>query len=642
MRVTSKMINDQVIYNLNRSLSGFMRLQSMLSTGRRINTPSDDPIGTQKDLSYRKVLTEIAQFKKNTSSGLTVLSTYDTLMGDMKDAVSSAYEIAVALSNDTYDATARTGAATEVESLFRQMVDLANTQLEERYIFSGFRTQTKPLVTSSNGVEYVGDQGIFQVEVEATTKMSINMSGSDLLFRRLSVLGEDANLKVGVDTATLLADLHLGSSIDQAPGTFTVTDNNLGIQVTVDVSAAVTLNDIVTQINSQLTAGGITNLTADFGLEGNNLRWVSVPNGLVSGGTLLSNLNQGSGVDMSSGKIAVHTGDNSIYVEIDLSGASNINDVLNTINATLAAQGVNNVTAALNAAGTGIDITDSNAVPLGLRIDDVSTVSRLAADLGIVGAIDPVLSGTDLAPRLDFTVAESSVGETTASDLGLLGSSFISLSGQSLDARLTMNTPLSLLNNGLGFDLGQVKITKGRAMAYFDFANSAYSTVGDLINALNATGIDMTASINPAQTGIQIVPNDNNSTFIIEELDGGRTAHQFGIFGSSDLLGSMLVLVRALQTNDREVTGALIDNLNDGMQLLLENRAYVGAKVKRLETTNVRLAQLENNFTALLSEVEDADLTKTISDLSMKENAYQAALIASAKIIQPSLLDFLK
>jgi flagellar hook-associated protein 3 FlgL len=118
MRVTNNMITNQVGNNLEKSLNRFMKMQEMMSSGRRINTPSDDPIGTQKDLGYRKVLTEITQYKSNISSGLHILSTYDNILDNLKNLTSSAYETAVSLSNDTYDETAREGAANEVESRF--------------------------------------------------------------------------------------------------------------------------------------------------------------------------------------------------------------------------------------------------------------------------------------------------------------------------------------------------------------------------------------------------------------------------------------------------------------------------------------------------------------------------------------------
>lgn len=641
MRVTNQMISNQVSFSLGRSLDRFMRLQSMLSSGRRINQPSDDPIGTQKDLAYRKVLTDISQFQKNISSGLNVMSSYDNILGNIKNMVSSAYETAVSLSNDTYDATARIGAANEVESLFNQIIDLGNSQIEGRYILSGFRTKTKTLMVSASGVDYQGDAGKIEIESEASSRIDINMIGSEVLFGPLSILGEKQSLKVGVAADTLLSDLHLGDGMDLSPGRFQVVDNNLGINVAVDISTATTLGDVVTAVNTQLAAAGITNLQVDFGADGNNLRWVTTNTGQLSAATELSNLNAGNGVNLSTGKIWIHNADDSISVEVDISNAVNIGDVVTTINNSLAAAGISNVAAAINPAGTGLQISDTNGVPLNLRVDDVSSASSTAADLGLVGFVNPLLTGQALNPRLDFSITEAAAGETTATDLGIIGDITGDKAGNGLTPRILGTTPLSRLNNGRGFDLGEIKISQGRRMAYLNLGNSAYSTVGDIIAAINNCGLDVEASINSTGEGIQIKSLNSNSSLIIEEVGTGRTAHNLGIFGSPDLLGSMIVLERALRNDDREVVGQLIENLNLGMQSLLSNRATVGAKVNRLETTSSRLTDLNYNFTKLLSEVEDADMTKLVSDLATQENSYKAALIASAKVVQPSLLDFL-
>ena len=75
---------------------------------------------------------------------------------------------------------------------------------------------------------------------------------------------------------------------------------------------------------------------------------------------------------------------------------------------------------------------------------------------------------------------------------------------------------------------------------------------------------------------------------------------------------------------------------------MLNERAAAGAKVIHMETTLNRLEEYEVYYTKLLSDVEDADLTKLITDLAMQENAYNAALNSAAKILQPSLLDFIR
>ena len=104
----------------------------------------------------------------------------------------------------------------------------------------------------------------------------------------------------------------------------------------------------------------------------------------------------------------------------------------------------------------------------------------------------------------------------------------------------------------------------------------------------------------------------------------------------------MRILIEAFRNDDGESAGQLIGNLTEGINQILNHRASVGAKVIRLESADRRLTDLDFNFNRLLSEIEDADLTKLVSDLAMKENSYLAAMISAAKIIQPSLLNFLK
>lgn len=641
MRITNNMISDQVLTNLNRSLARFMTLEENMSSGRRINKPSDDPIGTQKDLRYRKVLSEIEQYQTNINNASNLLSSYDNILGNLSDLLSSARELAVSLSNDTFDANARDSASSEAQSLFDQIIDLANSQVEDRYIFSGYRTNIKSFMAGVAGVTYEGDTGNIAVEIEAGSKVNVNLIGSDILLGQLAPLGENADFEAGIDGNTLLSELNLGEGVDLSAGTFVVADNNTGSNVTIDITGAVTVNDVITMVNNQLTAAGITNLTLDFGLEGNNLHWQSVDTGLITNATPLSNLNDGSGVDQATGKFVIHNADDSINVEVDVSSAANIGDVITAINTALAAEGVSNVTASINAAGNGIDITDSNGTLLGLSIDEFSAISTTASDLGLLGEIGPVLEGGDLNPVMDFTVSEAASGQTTGADLGLLGDFALAKSGEKIAPIITLNTSLALLNNGQGMELGQVKISQGNSYIFLDLGNSAYTTIGDLIDAFNNCGFDIEASINESQTGIQIVSTSTDSTFKIEEADDGKTAHELGIFGSTDILGSMMILVDALKNDDRDVIGQIIGNIDDGLQNVLNHRAAVGSKVIRMETTSSRLSDLSYNFTKMLSDVEDADLTQLVTDLAMQENSYQSALIAASKIIQPSLLDFL-
>lgn len=78
------------------------------------------------------------------------------------------------------------------------------------------------------------------------------------------------------------------------------------------------------------------------------------------------------------------------------------------------------------------------------------------------------------------------------------------------------------------------------------------------------------------------------------------------------------------------------------MDKLLSARATVGAKINRLELQKSRLETTQVSFTGLLSQNEDADIAEVIMQLKMQERVYLASLAAGARIIQPSLVDFLK
>jgi flagellar hook-associated protein 3 FlgL len=91
----------------------------------------------------------------------------------------------------------------------------------------------------------------------------------------------------------------------------------------------------------------------------------------------------------------------------------------------------------------------------------------------------------------------------------------------------------------------------------------------------------------------------------------------------------------ALRTSDL----SRMDNVVDGLS---QARAAVGAATNRLEIAGQRLALAEETATKLLSDVEDADMARTLIDLTTQRTAYEAALRAGAQIVQPSLLDFLR
>ncbi len=404
MRVTNKMMSERVVFNLQRSMQRYLTLQTNMSTGRRINAPSDDPVGTVRDLNYRTELNDLTQWQKNISQARNWTNNYDTILGDMKDFVSSAREIAVAMADGTYDSAARQASASEVDSIIDQILQMANSELEGRRVFGGNITQRKPFTVSAAGVLYRGDNGKIEFEIESGQRSQVNFNGQEMFLKQLTTLGADADLNVGVSGMTQLGDLHAGTGIDLTTGSFIVTDKNTGNTVTIDLTsltATATINDLLSSVNTQLAAAGMNNIVAQINGSENGISFDTTQNGQISGVTRIADLNNGSGVDLVPGQIRITDGGSTDFT-VDLSGSVTLNDVLTKFNTQVAAAGISNVTMSINVAGDGLQITDNNGVPLGLQITEVSSTEQTAAHLGIAGSIGATLNRFPAQPQRAF------------------------------------------------------------------------------------------------------------------------------------------------------------------------------------------------------------------------------------------------
>jgi flagellar hook-associated protein 3 FlgL len=110
------------------------------------------------------------------------------------------------------------------------------------------------------------------------------------------------------------------------------------------------------------------------------------------------------------------------------------------------------------------------------------------------------------------------------------------------------------------------------------------------------------------------------------------------------LFGDILRLEKALE--DPSVSGAeltaYIDNFTKHIDQVTAERAELGARVNRVEMLESRILQQEITSKRIMSDNEDVDLEKVIIDLTIQESVHRAALAVGARIMQPTLMDFLR
>jgi flagellar hook-associated protein 3 FlgL len=155
-RITNNMRFTTIIDNLNRAQNNYSSLMEQMSSQKKINRPSDDPVGATRVLDYRSVQGSIAQYGRNIENANAWLQLTETKLENIGDLIGQAREAGV---NNQSSATAQV-LAQNVGSLLEEILSLANSKFGDRYLFSGSATDSapferiiQPVAHSANGFD---------------------------------------------------------------------------------------------------------------------------------------------------------------------------------------------------------------------------------------------------------------------------------------------------------------------------------------------------------------------------------------------------------------------------------------------------------------------------------------------------------
>lgn len=635
MRVTHKMIIDRVTNNLDRAFSSYLDLQAMVSNGRRINKPSDDPIGITKALTYRNYIDELTQYRRNMDRCEVLLNFSDLAFDSINSNIISIQDMAVQLQNDTYDEIARAAAAEQVDDLLKQVLDAGNTEVENRYIFAGSKTSTKPFDFNGTGVVYRGNDGDVSYNIDRGDVLNASISGSDFLVKPVMTLGQDHDLNPAVARNTLLKNLHGGTGVDLGDYQFIL--RTLNGEVTIDLTGIISIGGVIDAINAQAPV----NVAASISEVPNSITIEDTSDPYMTWNTPLSMLNRGNGVNLTVPQFEIKDGPNTWVVNV--AGATALQDIKDAIDA----QAIPDLQVSLTPEANSLTITDTSGPPPAhaYTINDL-TGGTVAADLGITTSepiAEPFIGG-DLDPVLIQT-EETGPDQRTAADLGLLFSSFQMMHvGDDLDPRLTMVTKLSNLKNGNGIDFSQIRIVVGHD--YFDvdlepLNSDPNAILADLFDLVEGSGAKVRMYMNEDRKGVILESTVTDQSLIVYDQEENGAAYQLGIAGSPDLIGSIIYLRNGFEKGWRDTSQSVIDRLQLGNDQILVLRATTGSRINRINSARSKNLNNEIYATKLLSEIEDADMIWAIMELSTRESVYQTAMAAAAQVIQPSLVNFL-
>ncbi len=187
MRITQRLMTDRVMLNLNRHTRNLLDVQEKLSTGRRINSPSDDPIGVRRAINTRTIIQKSEQYSANIKMMKPQMSETTSQIQTILDNVGRAYELTLQAANSVYSQTEQDNLAEEINQVLESVLERANHRTNDRYIFAGTKTRTEPFeaIRNANGeieqVVYRGNSEYINLAVSDTSKVAINEPGDRIL-----------------------------------------------------------------------------------------------------------------------------------------------------------------------------------------------------------------------------------------------------------------------------------------------------------------------------------------------------------------------------------------------------------------------------------------------------------------------------
>jgi flagellar hook-associated protein 3 FlgL len=180
MRITEGMTARTVLADLGANKARLTKTQREISSGERITKPSDDPFGTARTLQLSSELEGFQQYKENVSDGTGWVTATETALSQISEVVQRARELLVQAGNDSNGQVAKEGIAAEIEALTEAVKQEADVTYDDRYIFSGTETETRPYELGEND-EYSGNEGSIVRVIGAGVSIGVNVNIQSLL-----------------------------------------------------------------------------------------------------------------------------------------------------------------------------------------------------------------------------------------------------------------------------------------------------------------------------------------------------------------------------------------------------------------------------------------------------------------------------
>ncbi|MFO0014592.1 MAG: hypothetical protein ACK553_17795 [Planctomycetota bacterium] len=651
-RTSNSQMNARSLYQIQAARNGLDRLQTQLTTGRRLLTPSDDPDTSIRALQLQREQEFRTQAMRNLSSAESLLNASESTLASIQDTINQMRGLTVSASTNLNSSEDKQGLLSQIDSTLNALIGKANTKFQDRYLFSGASTKGATVSFSGTAVKFLGDEKDLLTISDLGQLIPNNVTGQRAMGLMSSSVVSTVDFAPAAVPETNLEDLNGGRGV--ALGAVKFTD---GLdEVTIDLSPAARVQDVLTLINGKVQLSG---RDVAVSLQSNGSLQVQYADG--GPGTLRVS-------DVGAGRAASDLG---IATSVPAPVLPIVSPSLDPI------LKLNTKLSQLND-GAGFDKNDGFRIVQGNRtytilIESANTIEDVFNAVRQSGAaITPEITpdGRNIRFRSTESGTDFSIGENG----GLLATR---LGIRTLNAA----TRLDQLNYGRGVSVtvgAEISIRRNNGTTFsVDLTGS--STLQDVLDRVNDNVVNqdattkVTASLNSEGNGITLssvlAPSGtpDPQPIAVFALNGAETAWELGLIpkGQSSAVGSFTAtdsrlvgsdpnpqevrgifnsLLRfrdAVQQGDPGQVSRAAQLLDEDLGRLSSSRGSLGVSLQQMDDLTRNHEDRTNGLVEQESKLIDTDLVATINDLRGRQTAYEASLQLLTGTNRLNLFDFL-
>ena len=247
-RITTAYLFQKTAIDIAQKQFDISEIQNQISTGKRLNKPSDGPAETARVIDLNQAIGRIDQFQRNSIFANQRLGLEDATLSSVNNSLLRVRDLALQANSGSQTGETRAIIRAEVEQRLQELLDYANSRDGNgNYLFAGSKTRTEPFTQTASGVAYNGDQNQLSLKISSNRTIVASESGYDLFVNikngngKFVTSSNPANSGDGVITVGSVIDNSVFQANDfsitfTSPTTFDVVNNTTATTILVGQS----------------------------------------------------------------------------------------------------------------------------------------------------------------------------------------------------------------------------------------------------------------------------------------------------------------------------------------------------------------------------------------------------------------------